>query len=128
MVDYNDFYIEYPGHPRYTDSKLIEDDVLRVVIQKWEMIIFTNKGEVMGDYNFGGDLLHYLYQTKVAASQIKKVLTTQIINYIPEIINIGYKLEVVFVEDLTDFREVMLINFEINDYKVYAEIGKRYNK
>jgi hypothetical protein len=126
MNDYVDFYIAYQGHPRFNDTRLVEDNVIRIILQKWEMIIFTNNGEVLGDYDFGGNLLTYLHQTKVAASFVKKKLIRQIEVYIPEITNIGYKLEVVFVEDKTDFREVMLVNFNIAEYEVYAEIGKRY--
>lgn len=126
MNDYVDFYIGYPGHPRYKDYRIVEDDVIRVIIQKWEMIIFTNNGEVLGDYDFGGNLLTYLNQTKVSASFIRKNLIKQIDMYIPEISNIGYKLEVVFATDKTDFREVMYVNFTLADYEVYAEIGKRY--
>ena len=42
-----DFYIGYPGHPRFRDPELIEDDAIRVIVQKYEMILFTNKGEVL---------------------------------------------------------------------------------
>ena len=45
-LDFTDFYIEYPGHPRFRDLQIIEDDVVRIILQKWEMILFTNKGEL----------------------------------------------------------------------------------
>lgn len=128
MVDFNDFYIEYKGHPRFKDNTLIEEDVIRVIVQKWEMILFTNKGELLGDPNFGGNLNYYLHQTQVSASYVKQQLVDQISSYIPEIANIGYKLNVVFLEDPNDFKQLMVINFEIADYKVYAEIGNRYGK
>ena len=34
-----DFYIGYIGHPRFRDPELIEDDVIRVIVQKYEMIL-----------------------------------------------------------------------------------------
>ena len=52
-----DFYIGYPGHPRFKNLELIEDDIVRVIIQKYEMVIFTNKGELLGDPNFGATLV-----------------------------------------------------------------------
>ncbi len=128
MIDFNDFYIEYKGHPRFKDNTIIEDDVIRVIIQKWEMILFTNKGELLGDPDFGGDLNYYLHQTKVSGGYVKQQLILQINQYIPEISNIGYKLEIIFLEDPADFKELMIINFEIADYKVYAEIGNRYGR
>ncbi len=59
--NFSDFYIEYPGHPRFEDLKLIEDDVVRVILQKWEMILFTNRGELFCEPYFGGDLNKYLH-------------------------------------------------------------------
>ena len=50
--NFTDFYIGYPGHPRFRDMALIEDEVLRVIVQKWEMILFTNKGELFFDLDF----------------------------------------------------------------------------
>ena len=32
-----DFYIGYIGHPRFRDPELIEDDVIRVIVQKYEI-------------------------------------------------------------------------------------------
>ena len=45
MADLNfvDFYIEYPGHPRFVEGRIIEDDIIRVIVQKYEVLIFTNK-------------------------------------------------------------------------------------
>jgi hypothetical protein len=59
--DFSDFYIIYLGHPRFNDTQIIEDDVIRVIIQKWELIIFTNRGELFCDPEFGGDLPKYLH-------------------------------------------------------------------
>ncbi len=59
--DFTDFYIEYPGHPRFRDLQIIEDDVVRIILQKWEMILFTNKGELFFEPNFGGDLEKLLH-------------------------------------------------------------------
>ena len=44
--DFRDAYIGYVGHPRFTINKIITDDLIRVIVQKYEMILFTNKGEL----------------------------------------------------------------------------------
>ena len=44
--DFRDFYIGYEGHPRFTINKIITDDIIRVIVQKYEMILFTNKVQV----------------------------------------------------------------------------------
>ena len=122
--DFKDFYIGYPGHPRFTELKLIEDDLIRIIIQKYEMIVFTNKGEVFGDPEFGGDLPFLLHQTKLSAETIKNDLLSQIITHIPELTdnNIEFNLNVEIFPNPNKFEEYMVINFELAGYEVYAKI------
>lgn len=120
--DFTDFYIGYPGHPRFKNLELIEDDVIRVIIQKYEMIIFTEKGELLGDPNFGADLSVLLHQTRLSAISIEGDIKAQIADYIPEIDNIDYSLKVEFYEDPEIYQEVMVIGFKIKDYEVYASV------
>ena len=76
--DYIDFYIKSPNHPKFNDTSLIEDDLIRVIIQKYEMIILTNKGDVFGDPNFGASLEELLNQTKVSDRYVKDEINNQI--------------------------------------------------
>lgn len=124
MLDFRDFYILYPGHPKYETSRLIEDDIIRVIIQKYEMIIFTNKGNVLGDPNFGASLEELLFETNVSKRFVERILTEQIIDYIPEIAGIDFELRAEFVEDTNSFQDLLFIYFKIKDFEVYAEIGR----
>ena len=117
-----DFYIGYKNHPRFVDKKMIEDDLIRVIIQKYEMIIFTNKGEVLGEPNFGADLPKLLYQTRVSADAVERTIIEQIFDYISEISNINFQLNVEFITDDQNYQEIMEIKFQISDYEVYALI------
>ena len=117
-----DFYICYPGHPMFKLAELIEDDVIKVIIQKYEMIIFTNKGEVLGEPNFGADLTLLLHETKLSSESIQGELMAQIADYIPEIDIMAYELTVNFYDDPERYQEYMEINFSINGYEVYATI------
>lgn len=123
-VDFTDFYILYRDHPRYVPKELIEDEIVNVIIQKYEMILFTNKGEVLGDPNFGANLLELLYQTKVSESYVVSTIDEQIAIYIPELANTNYTLNVVFVQDPENYQDIMFINLKIADYSIYAQIGK----
>jgi hypothetical protein len=120
--DFTDFYIEYPGHPRFNDAQIIEDDLVRVVLQKWEMMIFTNKGELLFEPDFGGDLPKYLHETRLSAETISTELRQQVNKYIPELDSITYELQVTFYEDPERYQEYMEILFQIADYNVYAVI------
>ena len=121
--DFTDFYIEYPGHPRFNDTQIIEDDVIRVIIQKWEMILFTNKGELFCNPDFGGDLPRYLHETKLSSETIEGHLRGQISDYINELESITYTLKVSFYDDPERYQEWMEVYFQIADYDVYANIS-----
>ena len=123
-VDFTDFYILYKDHPRYVPKELIEDEVVNVIIQKYEMILFTNKGEVLGDPEFGANLLELLYQTKVSESYVVSTIDEQIAMYVPELANSNYTLNVVFVQDPENYQDIMFVNLKIADYSIYAQIGK----
>ena len=121
--DFSDFYIIYPGHPRFNDIQIIEDDVIRVIIQKWELMIFTNKGELFCDPEFGGDLPKYLHETRLSAETIESELRAQVREYITELESINYTLEVNFYEDPERYQEYMEIFFQIKDLDVYLIVG-----
>jgi len=117
-VDFTDFYILYKDHPRYVPKELIEDEVVNVIIQKYEMILFTNKGEVMGDPEFGANLLELLYQTKVSESYVISTIDEQIAKYVPELANSNYTLYVVYVQDAETYQYIMFVNLKISDYSI----------
>ena len=122
MLDYIDFYIVGPDDPTY-NSQLIEDDIIEVIIQKYKSIIFTNKGDVLGDPNFGADLELLLFETKVSEEFVSRTITEQINQYIPELISMNYSLQVVFSQDPNSYQDLLFIYFTIADYEVYAQFG-----
>ena len=122
-LDFTDFYIEYPGHPRFRDLQIIEDDVVRVILQKWEMILFTNKGELFFEPAFGGDLEKLLHETRLSAETIESDLKGQVNSYISELTGIPYTLKVTFYEDPERHQEYMEVYFSIADYEIYAVIN-----
>jgi uncharacterized Fe-S cluster-containing MiaB family protein len=121
-IDFRDFYISYIGHPRYETNKLTEDDPINVVLQKYEMLILTNKGDVYGEPDFGCDLIEYLHETRLSESVIEDDIKIQIDKYIPETQGTGYELTVRIYDDPERFQEWMEIVFKIADYEVYAAI------
>lgn len=123
-IDFTDFYILYKDHPRFSPNEIIEDEVIRVIIQKYEMVLFTNKGEVLGNPNFGANLLELLYETKVSESYVRETINDQIADYIPELLNTNYTLDVTFVQDPSNFQDIMFVNLKVSDYEIFAQIGK----
>jgi hypothetical protein len=122
--DYTDFYILYRGHPRYRKGEIQESELVDIIIQKYEVMLFTNKGEVLGQPDFGADLLDLLNQTKVSASFVKTKIEEQIQKYIPELSRINYSLNVVFTQDPENYQDIMFINLRFADRDIYAQFGR----
>ena len=87
---------------------------------KVEMILFTDKGEVLGDPNFGAGLNTFLHETKVSADFVKKVIIEQLTTYVPELSGINYTLDVQFMQNPTQFSDMMFIDFSINGVEINA--------
>lgn len=122
--NFTDFYIINVDDPTYTHLQIIEDELLNVIIQKYKTILFTNKGEVLGDPDFGANLLELLYQTRVSESYVKNIINEQIVKYIPEMLNTSYFINVVFVQDPVNYQDIMFVYLKLVDYNIYAQIGK----
>lgn len=123
-VDFTDFYILYPGQPKFNDLELIEDELIRVIIQKYQMVLFTNRGELLGDPNFGANLEEILFEFRVSEDFVKNKIYEQIQTYIPEMLGVSFNLDIVFVQDPENFQEFMFINLTIADYDIIAQITR----
>lgn len=115
-VDYKDLYLKYPQHPRYNDERIVEDDIIEVVEQKVEMILFTNKGDLYGEPGLGCDLDYYLWRTRVGVPQIRKKIVDQIDEYVPELNSIGYTLDLRVFEGT--IRDILIIDLKIRGYNL----------
>jgi len=116
LKDVKDLVIRYPGHPKYESGRIIEDDEIEVIVQKLEMILFTNKGEVLGNLDIGANLEYYLWQTRVTTGNLKNKVEEQISTYIPELISIGYSFDVQLYEGT--LRDILYLNFVIKGYNI----------
>ena len=122
-VNFKDYYTGFQGHPKFISNKIIEDDPIRVIVQKYEMLIFTNKGDLLGDPDFGCDLQRLLFQTKISSSNVKNTIIQQINKYIPEISGTGYTLEVSYMDNPDKYQEIMVVDFQLTDYKITTVIS-----
>jgi hypothetical protein len=114
VLDFKDLYIKYDGHPRFHSDRIVEDDVLEVIVQKLEIILFTMKGDLYGGQDLGTNLEYYLWETKLPVGDIKNVVIEQINNYIPELNEIGYDFTVNLYEG--SYRDILYLNFVIKGY------------
>lgn len=86
------------------------------------MILMTNKGEVMGDPDFGANLEEILNETNVSQYYVKEIIDNQISTYIPEILGTSYDLNVYFAQDPENYRDIMFVNLKISEYNIVTQI------
>lgn len=122
--DFTDFYILYDGVPKYNAAELIEDELIRVIVQKYQLIIFTIKGEILGEPDFGANLDELLFETTVSEETVREIILEQLNDYVPEIFNASFDVRVVFVQDPENFQDMMFINFTLNEYDIITKIGR----
>lgn len=122
-VDFKDIYIGYEGHPAYQERVLVTDDPVRIIIQKYEMLLFTNKGDVLGEPDMGCDLERLLWQTRLSAESIEKRINEQVVTYIPEIKSVPYTISVEITEHPTKHIEIMIIQLTLGENVVTTLIG-----
>lgn len=114
IPDYKDIYIKYEGHPRFHSEKIIEDDVVETIVQKLEMVLFSDKSSLLGAPDFGCDLEYFLWETKIPATNLKTLISNQINTYIPELNSIGYTFNLELFEGT--YRDILYLNFVIKGY------------
>jgi len=114
--DHNDFYIKSDTNPNFEEDKLIEEELINIIIQKLEMIIYSNTGDLYGDPSLGSDQEYYLWSTSIPSSEIKKKLHNQISLYIPELKEIGYSIDIDIYNGT--IKDIMYIKFKINEYNM----------
>jgi hypothetical protein len=114
ILDYKDLYIKYDGHPRFHSNRILENDVIETIVQKLEVVLFTNKGDVYGEPQLGCNIEYLLWETKIPVSEIKKNISRQIDIYIPELNELGYDFNIELYEG--SYRDILYLNFKIKGY------------
>jgi len=80
---YMEFYVKEIGEPNFSPDKLQQDAELSMLMTQIETILFTRKGDVLGDLEFGASLEDYVYELRYNDFQLKKVINEQIAQYVP---------------------------------------------
>ena len=59
-----DFYMRSPGDPKYKEGILQTSEDIEEAISQIRMTLLTEKGEVLGEPDFGIDVNRYLFDLK----------------------------------------------------------------
>lgn len=78
-----ELYIKIIGDPNFSPTEVQTKNEIEQLITQIETILFTNKGEVLGDIDFGCSLNDMLYTLNANEYFIKQEINKQIARYCP---------------------------------------------
>jgi hypothetical protein len=84
MAHLRDFYTRTMDDPKYLADRVEISDELESAIQQVKMTLFTKKGEVLGEPDFGIDLDSYLFEYSIDPFSLGQDATGQINKYVAE--------------------------------------------
>jgi len=87
-----DIYIKNSGDPNFNPRALESQDDIDILIEQINMLLYTEKTEVLGEHQMGSGLEGLIYEFNLTAGQIERTLEEQIEKYIP--MSSNYNIEV----------------------------------
>lgn len=114
----SDIYIKNNNDPFFNDSIIENTSFSDTVIAKLYLILMTNKGDILGDPDFGCDIPTYLWKTRFPATTIKSVIEEQIETYIPELGKNDYNVNVYILPGTIQDIGVISIDLGISSVSV----------
>lgn len=84
MANLRDFYIRPPEDPKYLGDIVEVSNEIESSIQQVKMTLFTKRGEVLGEPDFGLDLDSYLFEYDVDPFSLSSEAMLQVNKYVSE--------------------------------------------
>jgi phage baseplate assembly protein W len=84
MAQTRDFYLREENDPAFRPSQLEVYDDLESTIQQVKMTLFTRKGEVLGEPDFGINIEKYLFEFSISPFRLSNDAESQINKYVSE--------------------------------------------
>ena len=76
-----EIYIRTPNDPNFVPNIIDYSNEVESTLSQLRMILGTNKGDVLGTYDFGLDLNYLVFGTKLPKEEIRQRLLDQIVSY-----------------------------------------------
>lgn len=116
--DIADLYTRFEGHPGYIAGRPENTTITDVLVSMIEMILFTNKGEMLGDPDFGADLDNMIWQSRISSDGIRRSIVEQFDKYIPQFRQEDYSVDVEFYKGT--LRDIALVYITLNGETISA--------
>jgi hypothetical protein len=117
-----EIYCRNSNDPLYNYNILETSSALEALLTKLRMIIFTNKGEVIGVPDLGLSLNDLLFEFNANTYQIQKDFYAQVSKYVPDAVNFNIDLQVNFVPGTV--RDICYIDIYIDGTKYLGVVAK----
>lgn len=78
-----ELYIKNEDDPNFDPLDVQVDEDISMLLVQIETMLFTRKGEVMGEPEFGANLEDYVYSFMYNPEMIKRVVEDQMDRYVP---------------------------------------------
>jgi hypothetical protein len=117
-----EIYCRNVNDPGYKPNQLETGNALEALLSKIRMIIFTNKGEVLGAPDFGLSLEEQLFELQVNTNQLQEAFYNQLANYASEAGRYDVRIEVVFQRG--EVRDFCFIDIYIDGTKLLGVLAK----
>ena len=112
-----EFYIKAQGDPGFDPTEMENYSELSRLLTQIETVIFTRKGDVLGNPDFGANLEDYVYSLSYNDYLLKKVVAEQIFQFCPLAQKFNVTVDVDFTKEVD--RHAVFIDIRVdNRYQV----------
>lgn len=115
-----EFYIKSVDDPNFDKSKLQSESKVAQLVAQLEVLLFTNKGDVFGDPEFGCGLEELIFELSYNDTQILSEIMGQISKYCPLARELNTNVTVSY--ERGDDRDAILIDVLIDSQYQMAVI------
>jgi hypothetical protein len=117
-TDISDIYIKGTTDPFYNETQIETTTFLDTVISKMYVILMTNKGDVLGNPDFGADIPKYLWKTSFPATTIQDSIKEQFEEHIPELSTNDYIINVYILSGTVQDIGIINIDLGVNNVNI----------
>lgn len=112
-----EFYIKAKGDPNFDRNKLESSSEISKILTQIELILFTRRGDVMGNPEFGANLEDYVYSLSYNDYLLKNIVAEQIYRFVPLARKYNIEVDVEFTQEVD--RHVVFVDIRVdNKYQI----------
>ena len=118
----NEIYCRNFSDPGYNPRQLETSNEIEALLIKIRMILFTAKGEILGNPTLGLSLEEQLFELQINASSLQKAFYGQLALYAPEAGKFKVEVDIKFVPG--EVRDICFLDIYIDGSKYMGIMAK----